>query len=1010
MANLTLGLDLGPTSLGWALIDENQHKLIATGVRAFPEGVDRDPSGAEISKNEQRRIARGTRRQTARRARRKRKLREALVEAGLLPPLAMLPNDDPQRIAWERDEFRKNGGDPISLRSRVMTERLEPFELGRVFIHLNQRRGFKSNRKTDRSKKKESSEILDEISDLAAQMGERTLGEELARRRGDDPGSFHLTRIRGLHTHRDMYEREFAAIWAAQQKHHPNLLTDVLREQVHRIIFFQRPLLPPSVGLVGRCELEPRLPRCPRADRRAQRLRLYQEVNNLRVLDTAARTERTLAPEEREKLIGYLFKAKDRTFDQIRKHLFEQHASIQFNLEAGGRTKLKGLPTDAALARKGMLGPKWHKLPEELKDRIVAAIIDDEEDRLRHLLVEGGLDSELALTLLDQVNMEDGYASYSLFAIKKLLPHLERGLPLTSRDEQTPCALRAAGYVMPWEYAAETQPYLPEPPNLTNPLVRQALFEVRKVVNAILRELVYRPGHRLARIHIELAREARGTAEQRRKRSLDMHDRERERDTAAGAIREANIKPTRDAIDRYLLWKEQEQVCVYSGRSISFAQLLGGEVDIDHIMPRGRSLDNSLMNRVVAFRAENARKGDRTPHEWLAKSDPEKYEQVLQRARQLPYPKLRRFYQESVELGDFFARQLVDTTYITTQVYQYVCSLGADVLCIRGQHTAELRRHWGLNTVLRHDQLDLKNRDDHRHHAVDAIVIALTGRSRLQQLARIYREGGTETTGEILPEPWQDFRADVELAVNNINVSHRPRRRVSGGLHEDTLYGRTNQPDIYVLRKPLEALSLNEIEKIRDPGIRRIVSERVRNFGLDPGRGKGSKIPADVWKERLRMPSGVPIRRVRLLKPDKSVVPIRGGATYVKPGEQHHVEVFELELGGKTKRYGRFVTRLEAYRRIRNRIQLVQKTDPENPAARFIMSLCTGDMLWAEFDGQERLVVVQTLVSTQPRAHIVDANDARPSTKKRNVGKRIGALRARKVTVDPLGRIRWAND
>src|SRR5207302_1758993 len=115
-------------------------------------------------------------------------------------------------------------------------------------------------------------------------------------------------------------------------------------------------------------------------------------------------------------------------------------------------------------------------------------------------------------------------------------------------------------------------------------------------------------------------------------------------------------------------------------------------------------------------------------YEWLAVSRPNRYEEILRRADALPYPKARRFGQRSVELTDFFARQFVDTAYITTQVREYVECLGCDVVCTKGQHTAELRRHWGLNTILRDDGLDLTNRDDHRHHAVDAIVIALTTR------------------------------------------------------------------------------------------------------------------------------------------------------------------------------------------------------------------------------------------------------------------------------------------
>ncbi|MCH7749258.1 MAG: protein kinase, partial [Acidobacteria bacterium] len=188
-------------------------------------------------------------------------------------------------------------------------------------------------------------------------------------------------------------------------------------------------------------------------------------------------------------------------------------------------------------------------------------------------------------------------------------------------------------------------------------------------------------------------------------------------------------------------------------------QLLGGEADIDHILPRSRCLDNSFQNKVVVCVACNRQgKGNQTPYEWLAEREPQRYEKICQWARnKLPYPKYKRFIQKTLDLDKFTQRQLNDTRYISRVVLQYLrCLLEVphNALAIRGEKTKDLRLHWGLNFVLRHDDLDVKNRDDHRHHAVDAIVVALTNQRRLQQLADIDRRGGTERTGEILLEPW----------------------------------------------------------------------------------------------------------------------------------------------------------------------------------------------------------------------------------------------------------------
>jgi CRISPR-associated endonuclease Csn1 len=527
-----------------------------------------------------------------------------------------------------------------------------------------------------------------------------------------------------------------------------------------------------------------------------------------------------------------------------------------------------------------------------------------------------------------------------------------------------------------------------------------------------------------------------------------MRDRERERDDAAQRVREEGIKVTSDAINRYMLWEEQGKVCVYSGRPISLRQLLSGEVHEDHILPYPRSLDNSLMNRVVCFRDQNADKGNRTPYEWLAASRPQQYEQILGRADRLPYPKARRFGQKSIELTDFFARQFVDTAYITTQVREYVECLGCDVVCTKGQHTAELRRHWGLNTVLRDDGLDLKNREDHRHHAVDAVVIALTNRSRLQQLAQIRRAGGTEETGEVLSDPWPNFREEVYRIVNEINVSHRVLRKLRGALHEETIYGPTAKPGqapakaerpwsknwieeegVYVSRKPLEALTLAEVDRIRDDRVRELVQDRLAKFGVKAGRKKKTKrgeaeesggaktIPKEVWKEALLLtprdgPGENPavIRKVRVTKPEQSIRPIRQSTAFVKPGSLHHLCIFEFEENGKRKREAVFVSMLEAMERVRQCQPLIQRVHPTRLDAKFIMSLSRGEMVLGWFKGKERLVFFSTAASTQGQLYFVAHTDARPSADVVKFAVMANTLKGRKVAVDPLGRLRWAND
>ena len=139
MSSYTLGLDIGSKSIGWALVDTGEKSsIIDIGVRVFPEGVDRDTKGLEKSKNATRRESRGTRRVHQRRNMRRDKLIKILKLNGLLP-----------KDQKESDELLKEN--PYKLRAKGLDEKLKIHEFGRVIFHINQRRGFKSNRKTDKT-------------------------------------------------------------------------------------------------------------------------------------------------------------------------------------------------------------------------------------------------------------------------------------------------------------------------------------------------------------------------------------------------------------------------------------------------------------------------------------------------------------------------------------------------------------------------------------------------------------------------------------------------------------------------------------------------------------------------------------------------------------------------------------------------------------------------------------------------------------------------------------------
>src|SRR5947208_1595998 len=246
-----LGIDLGTNSVGWAmirLIDGEPAGLIRAGVRVFEAGMDDTKGlGNEESRNKARRDARLHRRQLLRHRRRMKKLFNLLQRFGLLPPgNASTPDklqdfiNDLDRTIRASEWFKEKASSgrypapeqklPYILRASALDEALEPFFLGRALYHLAQRRGFWSNRKQTAKNDDDEGKVKEGIAELRKSMQEnkaRTLGEHLSRLSPNEE------RIRSRWTARDMYEKEFDAIWDAQAAHHPALLTRERKKELY---------------------------------------------------------------------------------------------------------------------------------------------------------------------------------------------------------------------------------------------------------------------------------------------------------------------------------------------------------------------------------------------------------------------------------------------------------------------------------------------------------------------------------------------------------------------------------------------------------------------------------------------------------------------------------------------------------------------------------------------------------------------------------------------------------
>ena len=368
-----LALDLGSTSLGWAMVRltaENQPcAIIKSGVRIFSDGRNpKDGSSLAVTRRE----ARAMRRRRDRLLKRKARMMKTLIAHGFFP------QDEEDRKRLERS-------DPFALRAKGLDQALRPDEFARALFHINQRRGFKSNRKTDK-KEDDSGALKTAISQLRQAMLAtqcRTVGEWLNMRHQSglsvraryrqhmvqsEDGKTKTEMRYDLYIDRAMIEGEFDALWQKQSELNSKLFNETARAELKDCLLHQRPLKPVKPG---RCTLMPEEERAPLALPSQQRFRIYQEVNNLRLLKEGL-NEQALTLEQRNQIVQALEGNTKRTFKQMKKLI---GFSGEFNLEDDKRTELKGNSTSAMLSKKDLFGPAWFDLSEEQQDCIVMQLV-----------------------------------------------------------------------------------------------------------------------------------------------------------------------------------------------------------------------------------------------------------------------------------------------------------------------------------------------------------------------------------------------------------------------------------------------------------------------------------------------------------------------------------------------------------------------------------------------------------------------------------------------------------
>lgn len=1061
---MRLGLDIGTNSIGWWLYATQNDEITSVvdgGVRIFSDG--RDPK-SKASLAVDRRVARAQRRRRDRFLRRKAALMKRMAEVGLMPA-------DPM-VAKALEQL-----DPYELRAKGLDEALPLTHFGRVLFHLNQRRGFKSNRKTDRGDN-ESGKIKDATKRLDEEMASnkvRTYGEFLNMRRAAAPDARQVPKVRtrlsiarrdhaekeeagyDFYPDRRHLEDEFDALWAAQAEHYPDALTDDLRDEIRVIIFHQRPLKTPKAGLCLFTEER----RIPRAHPLNQRRVLYETVNNLNIA-APGEAKRSLTREERDRIIHALDNKKHtKSLSGMAMKLKALGKEINlrpdqsFTLETANRDAIACDPVRASLSHPDRFGPRWSTLDHDTQwqmiERIRAVQSDAEYATLVDwLMARHELDIETASGVAN-APLPEGYGRLGLSATQKILAALEANVIPYSQavaacgwhhsDGRSGEVLNELPYygqilerhVIPGTYD-ENDDEITRYGRITNPTVHIGLNQLRRVVNRVI--MVHGKPEQIV---VELARDLKLSEDQKRNVLRDI-----KKNTDAAIVRgqkleEMGVANTGGNRMIYRLWEALgpaigPRCCPYTGKPISAGMIFDGSCDVDHILPYSRTLDDGLANRTICLKEANRKKTNKTP--WEAWGDTSQWDAIAANLKNLPDNKAWRFAPDAMQRfegeNDFSARALKDTQYLSRIARSYLDALydGADhkshVWVVPGRLTEMLRRHWGLNAITALTDSDshtvkAKNRTDHRHHAIDAAVVAATDRSlikKIADIAKIDELNGAEQVVRSVPPPWEGFRADLAEHLGQIIVSHRAdhgridpagnasgKNSTSGALHEATALSIVDDGQVAV-RVPLSSLSAAQFEEggrsgwVRDSQLRHALWVATKDKD-------GKAFEAAIADFAAKSGPYQGIRHVRIVKPmqrsARVQIPADNPTKAYQGGSNHRFEVWRLPDGTVVHHV---VSTFEAHQGELSR---------PHPAAKRLHKLMKGDLVRLEESKFGPVIATVEKINGKGMIELVPHNEANASDRyrksKEDLYIRLGVTslikaKGRRVYVDEMGRMR----
>lgn len=958
-----LGLDLGPTSIGWALIEANEDieslKILGMGSRVILYSDDTTPAkfskGQGVSPCSERTLCRQMRRNIDRFQLHREQLKALLLKLGVgLSDFRSL-SANPLEV-WKTRADAATPGKKISLE-----------QLSAVLLHINHRRGYK-HAKSDIGDSKQT-DYLARINERYADIRQsgKTVGQYFydklkeSESLSDKGKKSYSYRIKEQVCPRQAYEEEVDRILEVQSEFYPEILTAENQKAIKQVIFYQRPLKS-CKDLVSYCEFERHVflnkdgkkvdggPKVtPRTSPLAQVCRIYEAINNIRLVKTRRQKQKTdftahpfdgpaaTTREVRKLMPEYHFTDEERQliFDFLNTH---EKMTEKDLLKLLALTSADGFKSDKALG-KGIQGnttfcqianalgdyPDRKKLlrfeiveeiPENNPDISISTgeilprvspdyihqplymlwhtlySIKDKVELFKVLSKKFGIkDSETLERLYALDFVKAGYANKSAKFIRKLVPLLRHGMMYSEACDMIG-KNHSNSLTKEENEARELLHRIPllHKGDLRQPVVEKILNQTINVVNAIIDEY-----GEIDEARVELARELKKDKEGREMMANNIARNERENQALAEEIKELKIVPTRRRIQKMKMLKETGNTCIYCGKTVTPYRFIEGHgYDIEHIIPRSRLFDDSFSNKACACRECNAAKGAQTAFDFMKSRSEQEFNSYLDRVENLyksnmiSRAKRDRLLMSASDIPeDFIERDLRETQYITRKSMEILSMAIRNVRASSGLVTDFFRHAWGYDTILheinlpryeaaglaeqvdyethgqKHSELRIKDwskRKDHRHHALDALVVALTRQSYIQRLNTLNAssDNNTDSGNRCSLDKWAAERPHIDrqeviTALENVAVSFKGGKKITtpgkryvrkngkrvcvqenvmvprSPLHKETIYGRIKVDDgLKTLKYALQNINL-----VENSGTRQALVACLRENGGD---------------------------------------------------------------------------------------------------------------------------------------------------------------------------------